>query len=69
MPREKKPAKQASGGARLKASGKSAMLLGWSAEEKKKIEDAAKIERRPMSQFVMYYSLMAAERILEKSSN
>ena len=65
--RDGRPQQPTSGGARLKAAGKRAMLLGWPPEEAAAIEPAAKEDGRPMSQFVMHHALVAAKRILKKS--
>lgn len=67
QPRAGRAAKPLSGGARLKASGKRAMLIGWPKDGARKIEAAAKAEGRPMAQFVMHHALMAAEKILSES--
>lgn len=61
------PTKQASGGARLKQSGKRPQLLGWSQADAEIIERAAQIEGRPMTQFVQHHALQAAKKILKKS--
>ena len=60
--------KTLSGGARLKADGKHAMLLGWLSEYREKIQAAAALDGRNLSQFVYVHALKAAEKILEKSA-
>ena len=60
--------KQASGGSRLKASGRKPVLLGLTPSEHSKVRRAAKIERRPMTQFLLRYGLAAAEKILSKNA-
>lgn len=55
-----KKRKQPSGGAKLRASGKKAVLLGVLPAELAKIRAAAEIEMRPVTQFVAYYALRAA---------
>ena len=57
--------KQESGGARMARAGRQPMLLGLTAGEREVIEQAAKNERRPMTQFVLYHALMAAKKNLE----
>lgn len=59
--------KQTSGGARLVASGKSPILLGVTGAEKKILKKAADIEKRPMTQFLLFHGIMAARKIIEKS--
>ena len=59
--------KRPSGGAAIKAAGKSAMLLGWSPGDRALIEAAARIDGRPMTQFVQRAALAAAKKILKKS--
>ena len=54
---EKKKRKQLSGGAKMKASGKKAILLGVTPEQFDKIKLAASLEMRPVTQFVMFYSV------------
>jgi uncharacterized protein (DUF1778 family) len=62
----KKKPKQASGGARLTASGKRPMLLGWPQEQAELIQAAALADGRKMTQFVMFHALQAAKKMLEK---
>jgi len=61
--------KQASGGARLRAAGKRAVLLGLTPEQHTKIREAAEIDRRPVTQFLTFHGLAAAEKILKKTHN
>lgn len=65
----KKKSAQASGGARLKASGKWPQLLGWPERDRALIEEAAEADGRPLTQFVMHHAREAAKKILEKSAN
>jgi len=60
--------KQTSGGARLKASGKVPVLLGLLPEEAEEIRAAAKLDGRPVTQFLTYHGLAAAKKIRKKSS-
>ena len=64
----KTPKKPMSGGARIKASGKSPMLLGVLPEQKDILRKAAAIDGRPMTQFLLFHALAAAKKILEKSA-
>lgn len=65
--RKPKPTTQASGGARLKAYGKRAVLLGIFHEEYAMIQEAAQIDGRPVTQFYMFHTREAAKAILKKS--
>lgn len=60
--------KQASGGAKLKAAGKHPVLIGLTADQREKIQEAAATDGRPVTQFLVYHGLMAAKKILEKSA-
>ncbi len=60
----KKKRKQMSGGAKLKASGKRAILLGVTPEQFEKLKFAASLEMRPVTQFVTFYAVQAADRII-----
>lgn len=61
---EKKKRKQLSGGAKLKASGRKAILLGVTPEQFDTFKLAASLEMRPVSQFVTFYALQAAEKVI-----
>jgi len=61
-----KPNKKPSGGANIKAAGKSPLLLAIDPSDKQKIRTAAGYEGLPMSQFLVKYGVLAAEKILEK---
>ncbi len=61
----KKP-KQASGGARLAASGKKPITLGVTTEEHAELMEAAAQDRRPLTQFLLLHGLAAARKILSK---
>ena len=58
--------KPLSGGAKLMASGKRPMSLGWPPDELAKIRQAAKKSGQYMTQFVVHHALMAAEEIIGK---
>lgn len=60
--------KQISGGARLTASGRKPILLGVTQAELDTIRQAAQIDRRPVTQFLILHGLAAAERILGKEA-
>jgi len=60
--------KQASGGARLAAAGKQPILLGVTPEQKEKLKAAATTDGRPLTQFLVFHGLQAAEKILKKIS-
>jgi uncharacterized protein (DUF1778 family) len=64
---EKKRRKQLSGGAKMKASGKKPILLGVTPEQFDKIKLAASLEMRPVSQFVTFYAVKAAEAVIAKA--
>ena len=64
---EKNNRKQLSGGAKLKASGKKAILLGVTPEQFDKIKLAASLEMRPVSQFVTFYAVKAADIVIAKA--
>ncbi len=66
MPRSKTarttaPPKQLSGGARMKLAGRHPILIGVEPGELELIRQAAKVDRRPVSQFVLLASLAAAK--------
>lgn len=58
--------KQLSGGAKLKAAGKRAILLGVQPWTLTKLEAAAELEMRPVTQFVLFYAVQAAERVIDQ---
>lgn len=58
--------KKKSGGAHIRDTGKSPLLLALDPDDKQKIRTAAGFEGLPMSKFLIKYGLMAAEKILEK---
>lgn len=60
---KKQKRKQLSGGAKMKAAGKKAILLGVTPEQLEVLRRAAAVELRPVSQFVVYYALKAAEDV------
>lgn len=60
----KRKRKQLSGGAKLRLSGKRAVMLGLTPDVYDKLKRASEIECRPVSQFVTFYALQAAEWVL-----
>ncbi len=64
---EQKKRKQLSGGAKMKAAGKKAILLGVTPEQFDKIKLAASLEMRPVTQFVTFYTVKAAEAVIAKA--
>jgi uncharacterized protein (DUF1778 family) len=54
--------KKTSGGAKLKMAGKRAVLLGLLPEQYQSIQEAAKRECRPVTQFITFHALQAALR-------
>lgn len=64
---QRKKRKQLSGGAKMKAAGKKAILLGVSPEQHAKLKQAATIELRPISQFVLFYAIQAADKSIAKN--
>lgn len=57
---------QPSGGARLSASGKKPMLIGWSEADHELIRQAAARQRCPMTSFVMLAAVEKAAKVLAK---
>jgi len=62
-----KAKKQTSGGARLIASGRHPVLLGLTPGQREIILRAAEIDGRPVTQFLIYHSLAAGRKIIEKN--
>lgn len=62
MTAKKKPAKRASGGARLTQAGYKPILLRLTPEQHERIRLAAEADKRPMTTFIE----MAIEKFLEK---
>ncbi len=62
------PKKQKSGGARMRDSGKIPVLLGLTASQRETIRSAAESDGRPVTQFLVFYGLLAAKKILGKLS-
>lgn len=60
--------KQASGGARMMAAGRKPVMIGPTADEKDILDRAAQIDGRPTSNFVLNHALIAAKKILAKST-
>jgi uncharacterized protein (DUF1778 family) len=63
----KKKRKQMSGGAKLKAAGKKAILLGVTPDQFDRLRLAASLEMRPVTQFVTFHAVQAAERLISKA--
>lgn len=59
---------QLSGGARLMKAGKKPILIGPTEDEKALLDQAAKEDGRPTTQFVLFHALAAAKKILQKSA-
>ena len=55
-----------SGGARLVASGKKPVLLGLDPADHLLLSRAANAERRPLTQFLLWYGLQAAKRVVSQ---
>lgn len=64
---QKKKRKQLSGAAKLKAYGRKAVMLGVTPEQLDTLKLAASLEMRPVSQFVTYHALQAAEKVIDKA--
>jgi uncharacterized protein (DUF1778 family) len=56
--------KQPSGAAKLKRDGRHAVLLGVTPEQHAKLKEAAAIELRAVSQFVVHRAVQAAEMVI-----
>ena len=63
----KKKRKQKSGGAKLKAAGKRAILLGVTPDQFDTLKLAASLEMRPVPQFVTFHAVQAAENLISKA--
>jgi hypothetical protein len=61
---EKKKKKPMSGAAKMKAAGRKAIMLGVPPDQFDKLKLAASLEMRPVSQFVMFHAVQAAEKII-----
>jgi uncharacterized protein (DUF1778 family) len=61
--------KQMSGGARLRASGKRAVLLGLTPEQHAAIRAAAESEGRPVTQFLVFHGLAAAKKANRRNNS
>lgn len=64
-----KTTRQASGGARLIASGRKPVLLGLTPEQYEKMGRAAEKIGLKLTQFLVFQGLAAAEKILGKPGN
>ena len=64
MAKLKKPL---SGGAKLKAAGRRAVMLGLSPDVHAVLSQAAAIEMRPLSQFIIFYAIGAANEVIVDS--
>ncbi len=67
MASNKKKLKQASGGARLVASGKRPVTLGLRAVDYDLLKLAAEKENRHLTQFLIYHGLKAAKKLSDSS--
>jgi len=56
--------KQLSGAKKMKAYGKKAILLGVLPEQHERLKCAAAVELRPVSQFIIFHAMAAAEKAL-----
>jgi uncharacterized protein (DUF1778 family) len=63
------PKKRPSGGAHLKAAGKTGILIGLTAEQLDILDRACKLEGRSRANFVAHYSVVAAAELLARISN
>jgi uncharacterized protein (DUF1778 family) len=57
-----KKRKQLSGAAKLKKAGRRAILLGVAPDVYERLRQAADIEMRPLSRFILFHALQAAEK-------
>lgn len=55
--------KQLSGAQKLKAYGRRAIMLAVVPEDYSALKAAADAERRPLSQYVLYYAIQAAKKL------
>ena len=60
MAQRPKTRKPLSGGAKLKAAGRRAIMLGVTPEQHAVLKAAAQLEGRPLSNFVLYHAYQAA---------
>jgi len=58
--------KQRSGGAKLRAAGKKAVLLGLTAEQHGLVKQAAEIDMRSMAGFITWAAMTAAQDVVVK---
>jgi uncharacterized protein (DUF1778 family) len=65
----KKKRKQMSGGAKLKAAGKRAILLGVTPDQFDILKLAASLEMRPVTQFVTFHAVQAAEKLISNAKS
>lgn len=63
----KTPKKPLSGGARIKAAGKHPFLLALTTEQREAFREAAEIDGRSITQFLIFHGLAAAKKISKKS--
>ncbi len=61
--------KRPSGGAVLKAAGKTGVLVGFTADELEVLDRACEREGRSRANFVGHYSILAASKLLGKAPN
>ena len=60
--------KRLSGGAHLKAAGKTGILVGLTSEQLEAVDRACALEGRSRANFVTHYSVQAAVEIIERAS-
>lgn len=58
-----------SGGAHLKAAGKTGILIGLTADQLDALDRACEIEGRSRANFVAYYSVAAAMKLISEQLN
>ena len=59
--------KTKSSSVRMREAGFSPVQLWLSVDDRVKIEEAAEKEKRPMTQFLIFHGLIAAEKIFRKN--
>jgi uncharacterized protein (DUF1778 family) len=70
--KKKKPIekrKRPSGGAALKAAGKTGVLIGLDPEQLRAIDSACALEGRSRANFVAHYAVLAARKVISSELN
>lgn len=62
-------AKRMSGGKRITEAGRRPILAGFEPADHDKIRKAAGLERRTMTQFFIFHTVAAAEKVLKKNAD